>query len=133
MTAGLPAPAWAGFCPRVGCPCQDPDPTPCEEWVTLGPLEDGTTNPRCSRCGWPAVSHGLDDVAQRTERDPLHVQARVRASLLGMAVAVTELAPTLRGEPRLAVSRARGAAAPSLGEIVDALPADLDRYVVVQP
>lgn len=126
MTA--PAPAWAGFCPRVGCPCQDPDLVPCEEWVTL----DGS-NARCSRCGWPQVSHGLDDAATRAERDPLHIQARIRASLLGMAVAVSELAPTLRGEPRFVIARVPGESDPSLGEIIDALPADLDEYVVVQP
>ena len=88
---------------------------------------------RCARCGWPEVSHGLDDAAARREYDPLHVQARVRASLLGLAVSVTELMPTLRGEPRFRVARSPGATTPTLGEIVDALPADLDRYVVVQP
>lgn len=120
--------AWVGFCPRAGCPCQDPDPVPCEEWVTL----DGS-NARCSRCGWPAVSHGLDELGARRERDPLHIQARVRASLLGLAVSVTELAPTMRGEPRFAVARVPGEADPALGVIVDALPADLDGYVVIQP
>lgn len=128
MTAPTPAPAWEAFCPRAGCPCQDPDPSPCEEWVRVG-----GDNARCSRCGWPPVSHGLDELGARRERDPLHIQARVRASLLGLAVAVTELAPTLRGEPRFAVARVPGETEPSLGVIVDALPADLDGYVVIQP
>lgn len=127
-----PAPVWASFCPRVGCPCLDPDPVSCEEWVTLDDAET-PSNPRCSRCGWPAVSHGLDETASRRQRDPLHVQARVRASLLGLAVAVTELTPTLRGEPRFAVARVPGETDPTLGDIIDALPADLDGYVVVQP
>lgn len=45
---------------------------------------------------------------------------------------IAELAPTLRGEPRFAVARVPGETEPSLGVIVDALPADLDGYVVVQ-
>lgn len=67
-----------------------------------------------------------------TETDPLHLQARVRAAMLGLAVTVEELAPTLAGEPRFAVVALRRRDRPPLGSILDALPADLEWYVVVE-
>lgn len=118
MTAAAP---WKGFCTNVRCTCWTPDAVTCEEWA--GDPGDG----RCPRCGWPKVSHGLSPQRVLSERDPMHLQARVRVALAGTDAMVTELSSNLHGEPRFLITPAAGTA----WQVVDVLPSDLDRYVSV--
>jgi hypothetical protein len=42
---------WKPFCNNTSCPCMEPDPKPCEEFI------DVRGNDRCGRCGWPPNRH----------------------------------------------------------------------------